>query len=203
MIFTARSGHADCARAPVAINRLAAAALFRNTRRLDDLRCEDIDPSPVVTMAAMIHRHCSEFQLPAAIMKRRPRRILSIAAACAFVGCNAAAQEPCKLTGIGTADVAAVRDGRTLLLKDGRELRLAGIEVTDDSRAALQALAAGQTLRLERLGAERDRYGRVVAFAFVGDAMQSVQQLLLDEGRARVSARVGDKACADGLLHAE
>jgi endonuclease YncB( thermonuclease family) len=155
----------------------------------------------------MIHRHCSEFQLPAAIMKRRPRRILSIAsvlaAAAAFLTCNAAAQEPCKLTGIGTADVAAVRDGRTLLLKDGRELRLAGIEVTDDSRAALQALAAGQTLRLERLGAERDRYGRVVAFAFVGDATQSVQQSLLDQGRARVSARVGDKACADGLLSAE
>ena len=158
-------------------------------------------------MAAMIHRHCSEFQLPAAIMKRRPRRILSIAsvlaAAAAFLTCNAAAQEPCKLTGIGTADVATVRDGRTLLLKDGRELRLAGIEVTDDSRAALQALAAGQTLRLERLGAERDRYGRVVAFAFVGDATQSVQQSLLDQGRARVSARVGDKACADGLLSAE
>ncbi|HEY7997186.1 MAG TPA: thermonuclease family protein, partial [Pseudolabrys sp.] len=48
-----------------------------------------------------------------------------------------------------------------------------------------------------------DRYGRVVAFAFVGDATQSVQQSLLDQGRARVSARVGDQACADGLLSTE
>ncbi|MGH6683894.1 MAG: thermonuclease family protein [Pseudolabrys sp.] len=89
------------------------------------------------------------------------------------------------------------------MLDDGRELRLAGIEITDDSRAALQALTAGQVLRLERLGADHDRYGRVVAFVFAGDAARSVQQTLLEQGRARVSARVGDKACADGLLNAE
>ena len=57
--------------------------------------------------------------------------------------CNATAQEPCKLTAMGTAHVAAVRDGRTLLLDDGRELRLAAIEVPDDTRAPLQALVAG------------------------------------------------------------
>ena len=96
-----------------------------------------------------------------------------------------------------------MRDGRTLLLADGRELRLAAIEVADDSRAALQALVAGHPLRLERLGPEHDRYGRLVAFAFIGDAQQSVQQALLEQGYARVSARVGDKPCADGLLSAE
>ena len=142
-------------------------------------------------------------------MKRRSRRNLMIAAAAyALFVCNAAAQEPCKLTTIGTANVAAVRDGRTLLLSDGRELRLAGIEVTDDSHAALQTLVAGRPLRLERLGTEslgpeRDRYGRLVAFAFVGDANESVQQELLKQGHARVSARVGDKACADALLTVE
>ena len=117
--------------------------------------------------------------------------------------CNAAAQEPCKLTAIGTANVAAVRDGRTLLLDDGRELRLAAIEVSDDSRDALQTLVGSGPLRLERLGAEHDRYGRLVAFAFAGDARQSVQQALLEQGQARVSARIGDKACADALLTAE
>ncbi len=120
-------------------------------------------------------------------MKRRPRRILVIIAACALLGCNAAAQEPCKLTSIGTGDVAAARDGRTLLLSDGRELRLAGMEADDDSRAALQALTAGRTLRLESLGAaEHDRYGRVVAFAFANDSQQSAQQALLYQGSARV-----------------
>jgi endonuclease YncB( thermonuclease family) len=115
----------------------------------------------------------------------------------------AVAQERCPLTAIGTATVASVRDGRTLLLADGRELRLAAIEVTEQSRAALQALATGRALRLARLGPEHDRYGRLVAFAFAGEAQQSVQEMLLEDGQARVSARVGDKACADALLAAE
>jgi endonuclease YncB( thermonuclease family) len=139
-------------------------------------------------------------------MKRRSRQnlfIVSTAAMAALLAGNAAAQERCKLTAIGTANVAAVRDGRTLQLDDGRELRLAAIEVPDDNRAALQALVTGHPLRLERLGAERDRYGRLVGFAFADDARQSVQQIMLEQGHARVSARVGDKACADGLLSAE
>jgi endonuclease YncB( thermonuclease family) len=139
-------------------------------------------------------------------MKRRSRRNLLIAPAvvmAALVVCNAEAQERCKLTAIGTANVAAVRDGRTLQLADGRELRLAGIEITDDSRAALQILVAGRPLRLERLGPEHDRYGRLVAFAFAGDAQESLQQELLKQGYARVSMRVGEKACADALLSAE
>ncbi len=126
-----------------------------------------------------------------------------IAAAYALLVCNAVAQEPCTRTTIGAANVAAVRDGRTLLLADGRELRLAGIEVTAGSRAALQSLVTGHVLRLERLGPERDRYGRLVAFAFIDDTAHSVQQMLLERGRARVSARVGDKACADAILSAE
>ena len=157
-------------------------------------------------MTAMLVRHCSEFRQPAAIMKRRSRRNLLIAAAAtvgALLVCNAAAQDGCKLTAIGSANVAVVRDGRTLLLADGRELRLAAIEVADGSRAALQALVAGHPLRLERLELERDRYGRLVAFAFIGDDQTSVQQAMLEHGHARVSARVGDKACADALLSAE
>jgi len=135
----------------------------------------------------MLVRHCSEFRQPAAIMKRRSRRNLLIAAAAAvgaLLVCNAAAQDGCKLTAIGSANVAVVRDGRTLLLADGRELRLAAIEVTDDSRAALQALVAGHPLRLERLEPEHDRYGRLVAFAFIGDNQQSLQQAMLEHGHA-------------------
>src|ERR1019366_2388950 len=138
-------------------------------------------------------------------MKRHPRRMLVIvsAAAWALVVCHAAAQERCRLTAIGPANVAAVRDGRTLMLDDGRELRLAAIEVTNDSRSALQSLIGGQPLRLERMGAESDRYGRLVAFAFAGDAQQSMQAAMLEQGQARVSTRIGDKACADGLLTIE
>lgn len=116
---------------------------------------------------------------------------------------GAAAQEACQLAAMGTADVAAVRDGRTLTLTDGRELRLKGIEVTTGARAALQRLAAGKRLRLERLGDGHDRYNRLVAFAFAGNAPQSVQQMLVAQGEARVSGRVGSHACADPLLAAE
>lgn len=116
---------------------------------------------------------------------------------------TALAENPCRLAAIGTAQVAAVRDGRTLALSDGRELRLAAIEAGAESHAALQALAEGASVRLASLGPAQDRYGRVVAFAFAGDAAQSLQEALLEQGQARVSARVGEKACADGLLALE
>ena len=41
------------------------------------------------------------------------------------------AGDACKLTALGTAQVAPVRDGRTLLLADGREVRLPGIEIAE------------------------------------------------------------------------
>jgi endonuclease YncB( thermonuclease family) len=132
--------------------------------------------------------------------------IVSVASGWALAMCNAAAQEPCKLTPIGVAKATAVRDGRTLLLEDGRELRLAAIEAGDASDDALRRLIGGQALRLEqqnRKGEEFDRYGRLLAFAYAGDAQQSLQQALLEQGLARVSARAGGRACAEALLTAE
>ena len=129
-------------------------------------------------------------------------RLVLATAATAFVS-GATAQEACKLPGLGTATVAGVRDGRTLLLTDGRELRLAAIEANDASGAALNTLAAGKMLRLEKLGPEQDRYGRVVAIAYTDDARELLQQVMLAQGEARVSARVGDRPCAELLLKAE
>jgi endonuclease YncB( thermonuclease family) len=128
---------------------------------------------------------------------------LVIGSALSLAASPAEARQHCTLSPIGTADVAVVLDGRTLQLSDGRVLRLAAIEVAEQSRSALHALVAGHTLHLAKLGPERDRYGRLVAFAFAGDAKISVQQALLAEGAARVSAHVGNKACAGELLAAE
>jgi endonuclease YncB( thermonuclease family) len=139
-------------------------------------------------------------------MKRRCiLTIVSSAFACATIVCSARAQDAtaCKFTALGTVKVAAVLDGGTLMLDDGRELRLAGIEVAAGSRDTLQALAGSQPLRLERLGPEQDRYGRLVAFAFAGDGAQSLQAALLEQGRARVAARIGAKPCAEALLTME
>ena len=58
-------------------------------------------------------------------------------------------------------------------------------------------------MTLKRLGAGTDRYGRVPAFAFVSGDRRPVQEALLAQGQARVSARVGDMACAAELLAAE
>lgn len=131
---------------------------------------------------------------------------LIIAALLAAAGFAVATEQACQLAPAGSAEVAAVRDGRTLLLRDGSELRLAGIETAagSDAQTTLGTLALGKTLTLMRLGpVAHDRYGRLVAFAFVPDSAQSLQQTLLDQGLARVSSRIGDRACADALLTSE
>jgi hypothetical protein len=138
-------------------------------------------------------------------MKRRCIAISGMAA-CAFwalIGDAGAQGTPCKLTPIGEAKVTAVRDSGTLMLADGRELKLAGIDPAAGSKDTLQLLAVGQPLRLERLGPQEDRYGRLVAYAFPGESAQSLQSALLAQGGARVSARVGSKPCAEALLTIE
>jgi endonuclease YncB( thermonuclease family) len=110
---------------------------------------------------------------------------------------------------IGGGTVRAVLDGRTLQLADGREVRLAGIEVpagedlgADPARAALAQLATGE-ITLKGSGLGTDRYGRVVAYVFAPGETQSAQRALLRQGHARVAARVGDAGCAADLLAAE
>ena len=45
-----------------------------------------------------------------------------------------------------------------------RHWRLLLSALPESSRAALQQLTSGRTLRLAKLGADHDRYGRLVAF---------------------------------------
>jgi endonuclease YncB( thermonuclease family) len=132
-----------------------------------------------------------------------PASALAAALLLPLLACSAAGQASCKLADIGTASVSGVRDGRTLLLADGRELRLAAIEVTGNSRDALEQLVDGHRIRLEQLGTTTDRYGRLVAFIYAENTEQSVQQALVAQGQARVSGRIGSKACADTLFAAE
>jgi hypothetical protein len=89
------------------------------------------------------------------------------------------------------------------MLDDGREVRLAGIEVADRGPDTLRGVADGQTLRLESAGPATDRYGRLVAYAYWPDSGRSVQEALLAQGEALVSARIGGKTCATALLAAE
>ena len=134
----------------------------------------------------------------------------------AAVAQGAAAQQDssssCTFEDAGSSTVRAVLDGRTFALTDGREVRLDGIEVpqTDHrnaaqaSKVALEAMVGGgREVTLKRLDAQADRYGRLLAYAFVPGDERSAQQSQLAAGHARVAARVGNAACAARLLSAE
>lgn len=138
----------------------------------------------------------------------RHRMVLAFGlAAWLAAAAQATAGAECKLTPIGTGQVRTVIDGRTVQLADGREVRLAGIEVPESARAALDGLVREREVALLRLGAESDRYGRVVAVVLVQPMVpeigQSVQHALLAQGKARVAGNIGDSACATILLEAE
>jgi endonuclease YncB( thermonuclease family) len=122
----------------------------------------------------------------------------------------------CKPTTVATGTVTAVVDGRTLVLDDGREARLAGIEVAPPNepagaaaKAALEALVGGQPIELRGAGPgptpETDRYGRLFGLVYVtSDKTERwAQAELIARGNARVSARVGERACATELLSRE
>ncbi len=104
------------------------------------------------------------------------------------------AQDGCHTTVFGSGRVGSVGDGRTLMLADGREVRLAGLAPDSGGREALRLLAGGKRVQLARLGAggkpDIDRYGRLVAFVTVDSAPQSLQMALLTVGQARVLGRI-------------
>jgi endonuclease YncB( thermonuclease family) len=131
------------------------------------------------------------------------RHIGVAAVACALLAPQARAQDPCRFVTLGTATVRAATD-EGIALDDGRVVRLAGIDVAE---AARSEPPPGTSLVLKRLGtaAETDRYGRVAAHVFITEngAERWFQSDLVARGLARVSARVGDAACARVLLARE
>jgi len=126
----------------------------------------------------------------------------------------------CRFEVAGTGNVRAIIDGRSFTLEDGREIRLAGIEVplppaSGESgpraeaalaaRAALESMLATQSVELRQNGAGADRYGRARAMVYVmrDGVARSVTHEMLARGFARVSAHVGDRPCAEELLAQE
>ncbi|ODM71004.1 thermonuclease family protein [Bradyrhizobium elkanii] len=105
----------------------------------------------------------------------------------------------------GEGRVAAVVDTRSLRLDDGREVKLAGIEVADKTKAtaALTALLVGREVTLRGQDDTPDRYGRQPAYAFLEGSEKPVQSELLRQGLALASSEVADKDCATALMAAE
>jgi endonuclease YncB( thermonuclease family) len=115
---------------------------------------------------------------------------------------------------IARGTVGTIIDGRTFMLDDGREVRLAAVEVAPllgsqtgaepvgrAAAAALGALAAGDEVVLRRAESGVDRYGRLLAYAYTsrdGDEFL-LQGELVAEGLARVSGRIANPCAADLL----
>ena len=102
----------------------------------------------------------------------------------------------CRFEPAGTGKVRAITDGRSFTFEDGREIRLAGIEVPllpapGDlgtrakaglaARAALESIIAGQNVELRQNDIAADRYGRTPALVYVteGGSPESVAHALL------------------------
>ena len=117
------------------------------------------------------------------------------------------ANADCAFEPQGEGRVAAVVDGRSFRLDDGREVRLAGIERagTDmaSGRMALAALVSGRHVTLHGEDDAPDRYGRQPAFVFADGSETSAQGEMLRRGEALASAEVTDKDCAAALAAAE
>ena len=119
----------------------------------------------------------------------------------------------------GTA--AGALDGRSFVLADGREVRLAGIEVPplplpgrpdpaagggEASRQEPAAKLAGSEIVLRQAdGQPTDRYGRLVGYGFSTTASSEIllQSEFVGAGLARVAVRAGGRACAAELLSQE
>ena len=156
--------------------------------------------------------------------------VLAAAFAAGFAmtcGCFAATaqEQPRAISACGGETItqgsaSRVIDGRSFMLDDGREVRLAAIEVPPlplpqepdpapggtAARDALDVLLMGALVTLKQAEPQKtDRYGRLVAYAFTGHGggERLVQADLVAAGYARVAARVGNRACATELLRRE
>ena len=117
----------------------------------------------------------------------------------------------------GQAVVTGIIDGDTVLLADGREVRLVGIQapklplgrrnfrkwpLADRARSALETLTLGRTVFLAYGGRRVDRHGRQLAHLTLDDGSW-VQHVLLSRGLARVYSFPDNRALVAEMLLAE
>ncbi|HEX4636238.1 MAG TPA: thermonuclease family protein, partial [Rhizomicrobium sp.] len=106
------------------------------------------------------------------------------------------------------ARVAQVERDGTLVLRDGRALKLEGLRLalpegralSSRTQAALRSLAFGGPVNFTTVSPERDRYGRIRVQAF---GRLWFQTALLEQGLARVQLSPDRDECAPDLYEAE
>jgi micrococcal nuclease len=116
--------------------------------------------------------------------------------------------------------VTSVTDGDTVILDDGRVVRMIGTQapklpldrpdfptwpLAPEAKAALESIALNQPVRLGFGGEAVDRYGRVLAHVFVSTAQGEIwaQHAMVARGLARVYSFPDNRACLDLLFAAE
>lgn len=128
-----------------------------------------------------------------------------------------AARAECTGKDGGVSVVTALHDGEILILDDGRTVKLAGVltpkrarngplaEARATMEKALSALVVGKKVELRLNGRTRDRYGRLMAQAFVVNGKERVwvEGKLAAEGLVRVISSWDSRACARELLALE
>ena len=150
---------------------------------------------------------------------RLPHLTLTAPAAALLLGCLAVpAKAECKGDDGGSSLVAEIRGGDTLILQDGRSVRLAGIllprragagdvatQAREAAEKAIADLVTGQTVELRLDARRRDRYGRLLAQLFVAKDGQRLwlQEQLVAAGLVRVMSSRENRICVPELLSSE
>lgn len=122
---------------------------------------------------------------------------------------------PCDLVAGEAGRVIEIADGDTVVLDNGIEVRLVGIQapklplgrsgfepwpLSDEAKAFLSDLVLGKQVRLSYGGRRRDRYDRALAHIHLVDGDNWAQEELLREGFARVYSFADNRACVAELL---
>jgi endonuclease YncB( thermonuclease family) len=137
-----------------------------------------------------------------------------------WAGRPAAAAPENALSGLTRAETLAVSeivDGDTLILADGRQVRLVGIQapklplgrpgfkawpLADEAKAELAELTLGREVTLHYGGSRIDRHGRALAH-LSGEAGLWIQGELLSRGLARVYSFADNRALVPEMLARE
>ena len=108
-------------------------------------------------------------------------------------------------------EVVRVIDGDTIELRGGEKVRYIGIDSPESSSGGdcffeeakknNEELVLGKTVRLEKDVSERDRYGRLLRYVYVGDVF--INRIMVETGYAKVSTYPPDVKYKNIFIEAE